>query len=138
MLKFCQRLCVPNCGDIDLQGPGPVAGGLQSELGNLPEFGMTDIAVLTCTIDTASNGEPNCLKSPRPGSVKYEDRKLVVDGTPYSFDGLDLVPAPTPLPAALPLFACGLGVMGPLGWRGRRKAHAAAASGFNNLARSGE
>jgi hypothetical protein len=35
-------------------------------------------------------------------------------------------PAPTPLPAALPLFASGLGALGFLGWRKRRKAAAAA------------
>ena len=29
---------------------------------------------------------------------------------------------PTPLPAALPLFASGLGVLGLLGWRRKRKA----------------
>ena len=33
--------------------------------------------------------------------------------------------APTPLPAALPLFAGGLGAMGLLGWRRKRKAVAA-------------
>jgi hypothetical protein len=33
----------------------------------------------------------------------------------------------TPLPAALPLFATGLGVMGLLGWRRRRKAAMSAA-----------
>ena len=32
----------------------------------------------------------------------------------------------TPLPAALPLFATGLGVLGLLGWRRKRKAQAAA------------
>ena len=31
---------------------------------------------------------------------------------------------PTPLPAALPLFATGLGAMGLLGWRRKRKAQA--------------
>jgi len=37
------------------------------------------------------------------------------------------LPAPTtPLPAALPLFATGLGAMGLLGWRRKRKAQAAA------------
>jgi hypothetical protein len=35
--------------------------------------------------------------------------------------------AVTPIPAALPLFATGLGVMGLLGWRRKRKATAAAA-----------
>ena len=31
-------------------------------------------------------------------------------------------PNPTPLPAALPLFATGLGALGLLGWRRKRKA----------------
>jgi hypothetical protein len=35
--------------------------------------------------------------------------------------------AATPLPAALPLFAGGLGAMGLLGWRRKRKAAAIAA-----------
>jgi hypothetical protein len=33
----------------------------------------------------------------------------------------------TPLPAALPLFASGLGVLGVLGWRRKKKAAALAA-----------
>ena len=35
---------------------------------------------------------------------------------------------PVPLPAALPLFATGLSMMGLLGWRSKRKAKALAAS----------
>ena len=38
----------------------------------------------------------------------------------------DIPPVATPLPAALPLFATGLGVLGLLGWRRKRKAQAAA------------
>ena len=38
----------------------------------------------------------------------------------------DFLAAPTPLPAALPLFATGLGALGLLGWRRKRKAQAAA------------
>jgi PEP-CTERM motif-containing protein len=34
-------------------------------------------------------------------------------------------PSPVPLPSALPLFATGLGVLGLLGWRRKRKASAA-------------
>jgi len=34
--------------------------------------------------------------------------------------------AETPLPAALPLFASGIGALGLLGWRRKRKAQAAA------------
>jgi hypothetical protein len=49
---------------------------------------------------------------------------------PASFDGLDnfsVTPevASTPLPAALPLFATGLGALGFLGWRRKRRAEAA-------------
>jgi len=38
---------------------------------------------------------------------------------------MQLAPAVTPLPAALPLFATGLGAMGLLGWRRKRKNTAA-------------
>jgi hypothetical protein len=37
------------------------------------------------------------------------------------------IPAPTPLPAAFPLFVTGLGAMGLLGWRRKRKSAAALA-----------
>ncbi len=43
------------------------------------------------------------------------------------FFGVELTPSATPLPAALPLFATGLGAMGLLGWRRKRKAAALAA-----------
>jgi hypothetical protein len=55
------------------------------------------------------------------------DQHLILS---YS-DGLLIAPSNaiivTPLPAALPLFATGLGVMGLLGWRRKRKAEAMAA-----------
>ena len=40
--------------------------------------------------------------------------------------GLDGTAREVPLPAALPLFATGLGGLGLLGWRRKRKAQAAA------------
>jgi hypothetical protein len=48
--------------------------------------------------------------------------------TPNSTFSYDFTPnvATTPLPAALPLFASGLGAMGLLGWRRRRKVQATA------------
>jgi hypothetical protein len=36
----------------------------------------------------------------------------------------EVPPSETPLPAALPLFATGLGALGLLGWRRKRKAQA--------------
>jgi hypothetical protein len=43
-----------------------------------------------------------------------------------SLEDLSGTISPTPLPAALPLFATGLGALGLLGWRRKRKAQAAA------------
>ena len=49
-------------------------------------------------------------------------------GSNGSFDTeLTLTPLATPLPGALPLFATGLGALGLLGWRKKRKAAAPAA-----------
>ena len=39
---------------------------------------------------------------------------------------IDVTATTTPLPAALPLFATGLGALGLLGWRRKRKSQAAA------------
>ena len=41
-----------------------------------------------------------------------------------SSDGTYIIGTATPLPAALPLFATGLGALGLLGWRRKRKAQA--------------
>ena len=47
--------------------------------------------------------------------------------TPTGFSGAWLTEfSPTPLPAALPLFATGIGAMGLFGWRRKRKAQAVA------------
>jgi hypothetical protein len=43
-------------------------------------------------------------------------------------DNFSVVTAETPLPAALPLFATGLGALGLLGWRRKRKSAAAIAA----------
>jgi hypothetical protein len=65
-------------------------------------------------------------------AVSYEE---AVTYDPYIGDNVfvgywalsgSLTPTPTPLPAALPLFATGLGALGLLGWRRKRKARTAA------------
>jgi hypothetical protein len=64
------------------------------------------------------------------GSFEY----VVLSSSTNAFEFADLTAGytqtqlPTPLPAALPLFASGLGAMGLLGWRKRRKNGAAAAA----------
>ena len=56
-----------------------------------------------------------------PGTVS------AIDGSSFTGPGFSpLTPVTTPLPAALPLFAGGLGALGVLGWRRKRKAAAAA------------
>ena len=47
---------------------------------------------------------------------------FTINTTTYDFEA---AAAATPLPAALPLFASGLGAMGFIGWRRKRKALAA-------------
>jgi hypothetical protein len=46
------------------------------------------------------------------------------DGVRVSFSDVQGITAATPLPAALPMFAGGLGALGMLGWRRKRKAAA--------------
>jgi hypothetical protein len=58
------------------------------------------------------------------GSITYDNPSLLIDAI-VEFAGGETVT--TPLPAALPLFAGGLGAMGLLGWRRKRKATAIAA-----------
>lgn len=43
-------------------------------------------------------------------------------GAFFELDHMQIAVAPVPIPAALPLFAGGLGLLGLLGWRRKRKA----------------
>jgi hypothetical protein len=59
-----------------------------------------------------------------PGEIGVNWQHVVVEGEVILGGGSDLVV--TPLPAAFPLFATGLGAFGLLGWRRKRKAVAIA------------
>jgi hypothetical protein len=69
-------------------------------------------------------------------NISLTDADDVTDGVNSSFNGgpvstfgqnnLELPPSATPLPATLPLFATGIGALGLLGWRRKRKAQAIA------------
>jgi hypothetical protein len=63
-----------------------------------------------------------------PSCTAWAPSTIMTFGRRIDPSGLDSWSvAATPLPAALPLFATGLGGLGLLGWRRRRKSHAAVA-----------
>jgi hypothetical protein len=66
------------------------------------------------------------LHMPAGGNLEYSFQEY--NGPEYYTTGTvtDVFAATTPLPAALPLFAGGLGAFGLFGWRRKRKAQAAA------------
>ena len=78
--------------------------------------------------EEACPGGPGCLPAPIPmsrviqigydGGIEADYLGLI---TGFSF----VPPGQTPLPAAFPLFATGLGALGLLGWRRKRKGAAA-------------
>jgi hypothetical protein len=61
-----------------------------------------------------------CLEG--PGIPPYDDNPRFNSIVPITFAAFEPTVSQTPLPAALPLFATGLGVMGLLGWRRKRSA----------------
>ena len=70
-------------------------------------------------VSTSSGGDAAGKGSYGVGSEGSND----TPGT-WACEDCDPTPAETPLPAGLPLFATGLGALGLLGWRRRRKAGA--------------
>jgi hypothetical protein len=60
---------------------------------------------------------------PHPGSLQQwaQPGTLVLDAWIANYYFLTGTVVETPLPAALPLFATGLGALGLLGWRRKRK-----------------
>jgi hypothetical protein len=81
--------------------------------------------------NTTAYSTYNSLLDPNPcfssGPICATDATILrFNGTGFGVGG-SLVIGVTPIPGALPLFAGGLGVMGLLGWRRKRKASALAA-----------
>ncbi len=95
------QICMVSCG----------TGGFTSAVagGTGPDFSASGDAIVFGVLYTSNFAAGNI-------SAFYDNYHVVID-TP------DV--AATPLPAALPLFASGLGAMGFIGWRRKRKATAA-------------
>jgi hypothetical protein len=96
-------------GDGTDAGSKPSAGAV-TNLGGW--YSSSDAAGLTWSL--VSGG---AYYTTATGNVSFSEPILFFDGTPIT---------PTPLPAALPLLAGGLGALGLLGWRRKRKAALAA------------
>jgi len=96
------------------------AGGGISDILTFSYTGGGAGGVATLTGSFVSDVDPGTLLAP-PGAT------LVSEGTPFTFNNTNITASAvsdveiTPLPAALPLFASGAGVLGFLGWRRKRK-----------------
>ena len=83
------------------------------------ESGCTYVCTLAAFWDVAAEGPPYGVLelissiSPKP-----------TEAVGLSFQSSDQIIAQTPLPAALPFFATGLGALGLFGWRRKRRARA--------------
>jgi hypothetical protein len=75
------------------------------------------------TYSTTSCSSP-CGGLPNGGLVTFISS---ASGVNVTGEAIPIAFSPTPLPAALPLFATGLGAMGLIGWRRKRKARAVVA-----------
>ena len=86
----------------------------------------SDFVAINLSTDTVLGGNPNFAGDTMTfGLVQFTTDSLSVVAT-NEYDALTFQLAQTPLPAALPLFAAGLGALGLLGWRRKRKAQAVA------------
>jgi hypothetical protein len=99
---------------ISFDGGPPLAAGRNTP-GALPETGPEEFSIdATGQLDIPLTVSAFVFP---PSGLSSGSTTLTVTVP----DGLSLEPA-TPLPAALPLFATGLGALGLLGWRRKRKA----------------
>jgi hypothetical protein len=144
----CTGPCAAGSYDYSAGGTGGISdftittlyGGSGVSLGpNLPTYGFGFVGVASVTLDSLGNIISWDIEAllgtfyqfstvgPGPGS---EDFSCDCDPGPgHIADNVNdpgtwsqvATPVATPIPAALPLFATGLSVMGLLGWRRKRK-----------------
>jgi hypothetical protein len=111
-VKTCDNSCIEGNGTV------PYEAMRSSGLGDVISF-------VFATALTGSSGGFSIYTN----ATTYTDPPVIYyDSSGDSVSGNALGPASTPLPAALPLFASGLGALGLLGWRRKRKNAAAIAA----------
>jgi hypothetical protein len=104
--------------------PNPPSGGWGPVRGTVP-FTLSN-NILDFVVSFAVLNEPTGQFSYLFGAYSFGATTQQFSGT--SDGGIASVYPPVPLPAALPLFATGLGALGLLGWRRKRKAAAQVAA----------
>ncbi len=119
--------------------PGPPPSGLVPPSG-LPDNGLNDNLIYYPDYPPENgsfvdrNGLSYALTNGVYINLSAYERDVLVSYSEPGGEGANDVPTwtltliPTPLPAALPLFAGGLGALGLLGWRRKRKAAAQVAA----------
>jgi hypothetical protein len=102
-------------------GPQGGISGFEGDLFVPAGYILINDSVLAQSTDTFSNTTIAGLGM-KPGTYVWKWGNQAPDQS-YT---IDIIGAATPIPAALPLFASGLGGLGLFGWRRKRKAHALA------------
>jgi hypothetical protein len=122
-----------------LPGIGTITSSLGTGLFGLPTYLTASSTGIS--FNGPGNGGPVTFSQTGVGALNFEgglitDYTLPLPGTVIdsldvdtnaSFQIATMATSTTPLPAALPLFASGLGALGLLGWRRKRKAAVVAA-----------
>lgn len=117
-------LVPPTSGTIAFVEAG---GGISDILTfNYTGGGAGEMATLVGSF--VSDLDPRSLVAPPGATLVSESTRFTFDNTNITASAVsDVEAVVTPLPAALPLFATGLGALGLLGWHRKKKAAAPAA-----------
>ena len=129
--QFAGDLLVGNHGDGTIDAFDPITGTLLGELKDAQGNPIINVNLWALAFDSGAPGsgfDPNGLFFTSTPTDIIDFNGQIFDETAGLFGELSPTTASaTPLPAALPLFGSGLGAMGLLGWRRKRKAQAVAA-----------